>query len=56
MEASALRERRYQMGLSQAELAKRLGYSARVLGEMERGRKPSAFFLQCWREALGVKE
>ena len=52
----ALRQRRYDLKLSQAALAKRMGYSKRYLLDLEQGRaSPRLTFITDWAQALGMQ-
>ena len=51
-----LKKRRYQLGLPQAALDARIGCATGLVAKWETGnRKPTAFNLYCWAEALGCK-
>ena len=51
-----LKKRRYQLGLPQAALDDRIGCATGLVAKWETGnRKPTAFNLYCWAEALGCK-
>lgn len=50
-----LRKRRVELGLTQEELAKRMGYASRVsINKFENGRKPSAQTITRLAQCLGV--
>lgn len=51
-----LRKARYDTGISQPVLAKKMGYGVKNLKNVESGvQQPSYFFLQTWAQALGFK-
>lgn len=51
-----LRERRLELGLTQGELAKRIGYGDRYISLWERGvYSPRLCSLECWLEGLGMR-
>ena len=51
-----LKDRRYELGIPQAALDDRIGCATGLVAKWETGnRKPTAFNLYCWAEALGCK-
>lgn len=53
---SQLRDRRYSVGIPQTILDDRIGVAPGLVAKWETGnRKPTAFNLYCWAEALGCK-
>lgn len=53
---SQLRDRRYSVGVAQTILDDRIGVAPGLVAKWETGnRKPTAFNLYCWAEALGCK-
>jgi transcriptional regulator with XRE-family HTH domain len=51
---NAIRRRRRQLDMSQAELAARMGVSREAVSQIERGRAPSLNRLRSIADALGV--
>lgn len=52
----ALRQRRQALGLTQEEVADRVGLSSNMIARYENQmRQPSGFYLFCWAEALGYR-
>ena len=50
------RKRRYELGVSQPVIDERIGVAPGLVAKWETGnRKPTAFNLHCWAEALGCK-
>ncbi len=53
---SQLRDRRYSVGVPQTILDDKIGVAPGLVAKWETGnRKPTAFNLYCWAEALGCK-
>jgi transcriptional regulator with XRE-family HTH domain len=53
---AAFAARRRQLGLSQVELAARIGLSEHLIGKYEAGmRRPSGFILAQWAQALNTR-
>ena len=50
------RKRRYELGVSQPVIDEKIGVAPGLVAKWETGnRKPTAFNLHCWAEALGYK-
>ncbi|MDA7766008.1 helix-turn-helix domain-containing protein [Alphaproteobacteria bacterium] len=50
------RKRRYELGVSQPVIDEKIGVAPGLVAKWETGnRKPTAFNLHCWAEALGCK-
>ena len=52
----ALRKRRYDLGLSAAEVSRKIGYEIGTIQNWEMGStKPTFYSLETWAEGLGMR-